>query len=341
MPELANTIWADGPSGTPFEPPKPQIRNWGTWLENLTTALSMSTTATYVRGTKAQLDATSSSNGQVGVVVADDNLALRGIYVREGSAWVKKRDLPVDASQAAAAVAVDAKVIAEIARDIAVSAKAAAEAARDIAEGYASDAVSQGNVPIYATVAGMGGVSVPVGINAIRVNGKTTAGDGLGGLYVNANTGSADTFVSGDGRTWYRDRSTGFDFDFTVTVGATGNYPTINAALEAVSNIYGPRYRKGGVSVQIRLLNGFVMAEQVIIKDIDLGWITITSEAAEVVIQRSALVDPVDFIYCPAFSAQGHGAVLPNIEVLFNMDTSGTASSSSTAPRQASASIEA
>ncbi len=55
--------------------------------------------------------------------------------------------------------------------------------AADIAAGYASDAVSQGNVPIYATIVGMSAISVPVGINAIRVNGQQTASDGLGGLF--------------------------------------------------------------------------------------------------------------------------------------------------------------
>lgn len=58
------------------------------------------------------------------------------------------------------------------------------EAARDIAAGYASDAVSQGNVPIYATVAGMPAIEIPVGINVIRVNGYHAAGDGGGALYV-------------------------------------------------------------------------------------------------------------------------------------------------------------
>jgi hypothetical protein len=97
------------------------------------------------------------------------------------------------------------------ARDDAVTAQAAAqlaqdgaEAARDIAAGYASDAVSQGNVPIYATVAGMPALEIPAGINAIRVNGRNFAGDGEGGLFVDADNGSHKTFESGDGRTWYQ-----------------------------------------------------------------------------------------------------------------------------------------
>lgn len=54
------------------------------------------------------------------------------------------------------------------------------EAARDIAAGYAGDTVSQGNVPIYGTVTGLAALTIPLGINAIRLNGYSAAGDGGG-----------------------------------------------------------------------------------------------------------------------------------------------------------------
>lgn len=43
-------------------------------------------------------------------------------------------------------------------------------------------------------------------VTVIQINGDTTEGDGLGGLYIDTNNGSADTFVSSGGtsRTWYR-----------------------------------------------------------------------------------------------------------------------------------------
>lgn len=50
-----------------------------------------------------------------------------------------------------------------------------AEAARDVAAGYASDAVSQGNVPIYATAVGLAALDLPDGINVIRTNGYYAA----------------------------------------------------------------------------------------------------------------------------------------------------------------------
>ena len=83
-------------------------------------------------------------------------------------------------------------------------ARTGAEAARDIAAGYASDAVSQGNVPIYATVVGMPSLEIPVGINAIRVNGYYAAGDGGGALYVKVDDEPAHggKFQTADGAWW-------------------------------------------------------------------------------------------------------------------------------------------
>jgi hypothetical protein len=180
MVELARIVWADGPGGMPYEPSKALIRQWGTWLENLTTSLGMAVTSAYIRGTKAQLDAVSGeSTGDVGIVVADDNAALRGVYVYSGGVWQKKLDLPVDAAQEAADIAEDARDVAIDARDDAIDARDDAVAAKNIAEGYASDAVSQGNVPIYGTAIGLSSLTIPAGINFIRTNGYAAA-DGRG-----------------------------------------------------------------------------------------------------------------------------------------------------------------
>lgn len=79
-----------------------------------------------------------------------------------------------------------------------------AEAAADLAEGYASDAVSQGNVPIYATKVGMTGLMVPLGLNALRVNGYYAAGDSDPVLYkkVISQPTHAGKFQSADGAWW-------------------------------------------------------------------------------------------------------------------------------------------
>lgn len=83
-------------------------------------------------------------------------------------------------------------------------AREGSEAARNIAAGYASDAVSQGNVPIYATVVGMPSLEISAGINAIRVNGYHAAGDGGGALYVKVGSepAHAGKFQTADGAWW-------------------------------------------------------------------------------------------------------------------------------------------
>lgn len=108
-----------------------------------------------------------------------------------------------------------------------------------------------------------------------------------------------------------------------VTVGTGGDYATINAALEALSKSF-PTHVPGGVSATVRLLAGFVMREQVIVRGVNLGWIRIVAESAEVQIGRSSLTTAVGSGNYPAFSA-GDGGYLPVIDTLFTMTTSGTA----------------
>lgn len=120
-----------------------------------------------------------------------------------------------------------------------------------------------------------------------------------------------------------------------VTVGSSGDFLSINSALEAVSRRYSG-YVENGFSVEIKLLSGFIMQEQISVKNgLNLSWITITSEDAEVVIERSSLTtstytvnqaqgqDSPRAVY-PVFTAV-NGSSLPKINVLFSMDASGDA----------------
>ena len=110
--------------------------------------------------------------------------------------------------------------------------------------------------------------------------------------------------------------------DEVVTVGTGGHFATINEALAALS-VRHMRYAEGGRTVEIRLLSGFVMAERVYVRGVDLSWITITSEDAEVTVRRSAI--PASADNC-AFLAADHGT-LPIIGTIFVMDDSGTSPS--------------
>ncbi len=146
------------------------LRSYEEAIDSLTLMLGASQGA--VKATKSQLDAVAGSftDGDIGVVFADTDL-LNGIYVKTGAVWVFERGLPGSAASAAEAAAVAAQALAE-------AAQAAAEDARDLAAAYASDAVSQGNVPDYGTVLGLSGLTIPVGITSIRLKGYSAAGDG-------------------------------------------------------------------------------------------------------------------------------------------------------------------
>lgn len=125
-----------------------------------------------------------------------------------------------------------------------------------------------------------------------------------------------------------------------VTVGASGDFQTINEALEYLTNHYYKPYKQGlttpsptygadKVSAVIRLLAGFVMQEQVILRQTKLGWITIIADDPTVTISRESLTKIAYFegtaseMY-PAFYA-GDNSELPIIACKFDMDTSGVA----------------
>lgn len=101
----------------------------------------------------------------------------------------------------------------------------------------------------------------------------------------------------------------------SVTVGAGGKYATINAALEYLTKRF-PIYKKGGVTAAITLKTGFIMREQVAVRGMNLNWIIISSEDAEVTIDHTYLTTTYgDGVY-PAFSAIYDGT-LPFINTLF------------------------
>lgn len=104
----------------------------------------------------------------------------------------------------------------------------------------------------------------------------------------------------------------------TITVGAGGDYATINAALAFLS-LRRPAYVPSGFVTQIQLLAGFVMSEQVICSGVDFGWVRIVAVDAVVIIARSALTTSVLGRF-PAFAGLG-GSSLPTIGCLFEMSS--------------------
>jgi hypothetical protein len=66
----------------------------------------------------------------------------------------------------------------------------------------------------------------------------------------------------------------------TVTVGPTGNYATLNLALEALSKVV-PAYKNGGFTATISILSGYVETETIHIDGLNLGWITIEHSSGD------------------------------------------------------------
>lgn len=58
----------------------------------------------------------------------------------------------------------------------------------------------------YDTKALAEAATISANVHTIKLNGYTTVGDGIGGIYVDADNGSSDTITSADARTWYRVR---------------------------------------------------------------------------------------------------------------------------------------
>ncbi|MBB4103006.1 SGNH/GDSL hydrolase family protein [Allorhizobium borbori] len=190
--QLGRMAWRkyniDGASGSGFyKPDTVDIFPFTDAVAAAIDAIVVAAGAVAAKATKAALEAVHGASGDVGIVYAGVDA---GIYIHNGSAWVFNRELPEAAAQDYA--------------DAAESAKNAAEAARDIAEGYASDAVSQGNVPIYGTFGGISGLTIPGGISGIIVNGRAAVGDGGRAFLKKVGAGPATSgrTQSADGAWW-------------------------------------------------------------------------------------------------------------------------------------------
>ena len=112
-------------------------------------------------------------------------------------------------------------------------------------------------------------------------------------------------------------KATKQETNITVNVGAGQTYTTINQALEYLSGFY-PMYKKSGITATINLKAGFVMAEQVLVSGIDLGWITIVGEDVETIITHTALTTGFNDNY-PVFGVD-KGGTSPVIGQLFRFN---------------------
>jgi hypothetical protein len=97
MPQLAATIWADGPASAPNEPFKPDIRDWGTWIEGIIAAFLGNGGLIYTSRALLYADLTQPANSSAWVY-GDATVAYNGVYRKIGAAntgsWSRVADLP-------------------------------------------------------------------------------------------------------------------------------------------------------------------------------------------------------------------------------------------------------
>jgi hypothetical protein len=116
------------------------------------------------------------------------------------------------------------------------------------------------------------------------------------------------------------------DTNVSVTVGSGGDYASINDALVFMKKIQ-LAHRETPLTGTITLLSGYQMQEQVIIRGVHLGWITITGQDSITTINRESLTinaaSEYGFDVLPAFAAIA-GGILPIIDQKFTMNTTGS-----------------
>ena len=111
----------------------------------------------------------------------------------------------------------------------------------------------------------------------------------------------------------------------TYTVGATGDFSTINAALAFVSE-YRPVYDAAGIRVTIQLQTGFTVTEQIIIDAVDLSFCSLEAVDATVYIDASYITE---LIRGPSYATRPflgaiNGGKSPIINCLFEFSASWT-----------------
>lgn len=97
MVQLAANIWADGPTSMPYQPPKSDIRSWGTWVEGVINAFTSNGGLVYTSRAALFADLAHGAPAMAWVL-GDTMTAYNGIYAKAGisgsGSWSRVGDLP-------------------------------------------------------------------------------------------------------------------------------------------------------------------------------------------------------------------------------------------------------
>lgn len=173
----------------------------------------------------------------------------------------------------------------------------------------------------------------PVDLNAVLVNNIEDEHHAFH-QYAYNGTDSKWVEIAGTSMTDVVTGRTQVKADKTVTVGTGGDYSTINEAIDDLVTTYYPGYINSGYTVEVQILSGHTVAEQILVDAIDLSWITITSADAIVSVDNTALT--IDFnsgqylddirgevILAPLFGVKNGGSG-PVIGAVFDVQLTGT-----------------
>jgi hypothetical protein len=106
----------------------------------------------------------------------------------------------------------------------------------------------------------------------------------------------------------------------TYLIGTGGDYASVNDALQDLSRKY-MTYIQGGLEIELQMVAGHVLDEQILASAIDLSGFTLTGQDAETVIDRASI--SLDFEgQKPVFGAK-NAARMMRIGQLFSMNRSG------------------
>lgn len=86
---------------------------------------------------------------------------------------------------------------------------------------------------------------IPDSIHSVALNGDISEGDGLGGLFIDTDNGSADTFTSADRRMWYRVADVG---RISIDAETSRSIPIIGESIEDIRTISVPFLLQGALA---------------------------------------------------------------------------------------------
>ncbi len=113
--------------------------------------------------------------------------------------------------------------------------------------------------------------------------------------------------------------------DFEITVGASGDFSTMNEAISQAIKMNN-QHGLGSVSAKIKLLAGFIMEEQVFVYGQDLSWIEIYGEDSDTKCDPAFLVSSFTDVLGAGIDTSAHAAfavdsgALPRLNQLFDME---------------------